>query len=351
MVIRIGIVGCGSISEFRHVPEYAANRSARLVAYCDPQGDRAARLAARYGGRVATDYREIIEDPEIDAISDCSTNEMHHIITTAALEHDKHVLCEKPMALTREGAHMMLDASRKSGKILMLGHNQRLAPAHRKARAILEGGELGKVLTFATVFGHKGPEYWSADKSKATWFFDRVRSGFGVTGDLGIHKVDLLRYLLDDEFVEVCAQEGVLDKVDSSGQPISSSDNLVALLKTERGAFGTLTVSWTHYGPESNSTTLYCQRGIMQLYGDPTYQIVIRKVDGEEALYKVGEIQTNDNQTNSGVIDAFIDAIQRGVPPPITGEDGLRGLEVVWAAVESAAKGVRVRVSHEGRGL
>lgn len=346
MIIRVGIVGCGSISEFRHAPEYAANPQARLVAYSDPRADRAANLAARYGGRVAADYREIIEDPEIDAISDCSTNEMHHIITTAALEHGKHVLCEKPMALTREGANMMLAASRRSGKILMVAHNQRLAPAHQKAKAILQSGELGKVLTFTTVFGHKGPEYWSADKSKATWFFDRARSGFGVTADLGIHKIDLLRYLLDDEFVEVSALEGVLDKVDSAGQPITASDNMVALLKTARGALGTLTVSWTYYGPESNSTTLHCQAGIMQLYGDPTYQIVIRKLGGEEVLYKVGEIQTNDRQTNSGVIDAFVDSIRRVVAPPITGEDGLAGLEVVWAAAESAATGGRVRVSH-----
>jgi predicted dehydrogenase len=351
MVIRVGIVGCGSISAFRHVPEYAVNPNARLAAYCDPQADRAVKLAALYGGQVAADYREIIEAPEIDAISDCSTNEMHHIITTAALEHGKHVLCEKPMALTREGANMMLAANRKSGKVLMVAHNQRLAPAHRKAKAILQSGELGKVLTFATVFGHKGPEYWSADKSKATWFFDRARSGFGVAGDLGIHKIDLLRYLLDDEFVEVSAQEGVLDKTDSAGQPIAVSDNMVALLKTARGALGTLTVSWTYYGPESNSTTLYCQAGIMQLYGDPTYQIVIRKLDGEEALYKVGEIQTNDRQTNSGVIDAFIDAIQRGTPPPVSGEDGLQGLEVVWAATESATKGVRVQLPHGERGL
>ena len=68
----------------------------------------------------------------MNAISDCSTNEMHHVITTKALESGKHVLCEKPIAVTLEGAQEMLDAAKKSGKILMLAHNQRLAPAHKR---------------------------------------------------------------------------------------------------------------------------------------------------------------------------------------------------------------------------
>jgi predicted dehydrogenase len=344
MAIRVGIIGCGSIAEFRHAPEYAENPEAEIVAYYDPKTQRAEKLAKEFGGIVVSDYHSILEDKTIDAISDCSTNEMHHVITTQALKSGKHVLCEKPIAITLEGAQEMLNAAQKSGKILMLAHNQRLAAAHQKARAILQSGELGRVITFRTTFGHKGPEYWSEVKSKATWFFEKNRSVFGVAGDLGMHKIDLMRYLLDDEIVEVSALMGSLDKKGADGKPIGVSDNMVCLLKTKKNIIGTLAVSWTYYGPEDNSTTLYCEKGIMKLYADPTYSIQISNIGGEETLYKVGKIQTNDSQSNSGVIDAFIHAILTNEAPIISGEDGYKGLQIVLAAIQSSETGRAVKI-------
>jgi predicted dehydrogenase len=321
-----------------------------MVSFYDPQRERAEKLVKKYGGTVAGDFKEITQNPAIDAISDCSTNEMHHVITTDALEHGKHVLCEKPMATTLEGARNMIEASRKAGKILMIGHNQRLAAGHRKAKEILETGELGRVITFQTVFGHKGPEYWSENKTPSTWFFDRNRSVFGAPGDLGIHKIDLIRYLLGDEIEEVSSYMGTLDKKLENGQPIPVSDNMLCLMKTKKGAVGTLAVSWTFYGPEDNSTTLHCEKGIMKIYGDPLYQVVVSKLGEEATYYKVGQMQTNDRQSNSGVIDAFITCIVNRTPPPVSGEDGLKGLQVVFAAMESAKKRAAVRISSlEGR--
>ena len=344
MTIKIGIIGCGSIAEFRHAPEYAENPEAEIVAYFDPKTQRAEKLAGLYGGTVVKDYSAIIEDKTIDAISDCSTNEMHHVITTKALESGKHVLCEKPIAVSLEGAQKMLDAAKKSGKILMMGHNQRLAAAHQKAREILQSGKLGRVITFATTFGHKGPEYWSEVKSKATWFFEQNKSVFGVAGDLGMHKIDLMRYLLNDDIVEVSGMAGSLDKKGADGKPIGVSDNMVCLLKTKKNIIGTLAVSWTYYGQEDNSTTLYCEKGIMKLYADPIYSVQISNMAGEETLYKVGKIQTNDSQSNSGVIDSFIDSIINKKAPLISGEDGYKGLQVVLAAIQSSETGKAVKI-------
>jgi predicted dehydrogenase len=226
----------------------------------------------------------------------------------------------------------------------MMAHNQRLAAAHQKARAILQSGELGRVITFSTTFGHKGPEYWSEDKSKATWFFEKNRSVFGVAGDLGMHKIDLMRYLLNDEIVEVSGLVGSLDKKGADGKPLGVSDNMMCLLKTKKNIFGTLAVSWTYYGPEDNSTTLYCEKGIMKIYADPTYSIQISNIEGEETLYKIGKIQTNDSQSNSGVIDAFIHAILNNEAPIISGEDGYKGLQIVLAAIQSSETGRTVKI-------
>ena len=137
-----------------------------------------------------------------------------------------------------EGARKIIEAGRKAGKILMIGHDQRLAPGHRKAKEILESGELGRVITFQTAFGHKGPEYWSENKTPATWFFDRNRSVFGASGDLGIHKIDLIRYLLGDEIEEVSSFPGTLDKKLANGELIPVNDNMICLLRTKRGPWG-----------------------------------------------------------------------------------------------------------------
>lgn len=345
MTIRVGVIGCGSISEFRHAPEYAQNPDVEIVAFYDYFKERAEKFAKKYGGKAVDSYNEILEDESIDAVSDCSTNEMHHVITTAALKHGKHVLCEKPMALSIEDAEEMVAASRESGKILMIDHNQRLADAHKKAKEILKSGELGKVLTFSTTFGHKGPEYWSADKSKSPWFFNKASSGLGVAGDLGIHKVDLIRYLLDDDIEEVSAFMGALDKKDQDGNPISVNDNVLGILKTSKGVLGNATVSWTYYGKENNSTILYCEKGTMKIYEHPDYEIVINKIDSEEVLYKIGQIQTNDNQTSTGVIDEFVNSIINDTQPLITGEDGLASLKIVFALMESAEKKQSIKIT------
>ncbi len=347
MKVRVGRVGCGSICEHRHAPEYHENPNVEIVSFYDPTRERAEKMAGLYGGKPAVDFTDITRDPRIDAISDCSTNEMHHVISTDALEHGKHVLCEKPMATTVQDARSMVEAGRKAGRILMIGYNQRLAGGHRKAKEILKSGELGRVISFHTVFGHGGPEYWSVDRSRSTWFFDARRSVFGAAGDLGIHKIDLLRFLLEDEIVEVSSFAETLDKTREDGKPIPVNDNIVCLLRTRTGTVGTLAASWTYYGAEDNSTALFCEKGILRIYADPSYQVVVTKPGGEAAFYRVSQIQTNEAQVKSGVIDAFIDSIAGGAPPLTSGEDGLRSLQVVTAAMESAAKKSVVRISYE----
>lgn len=344
MTIRVGIIGCGSIANQRHAPEYANNPHVTLTHVYDPNPDRAKRLAERFGGQVAASWEEIVDHPEVDAISDCSTNEMHQIITTRALRAGKHVLCEKPIATTLEGAKSIVAAAAEAGTVLMIDHNQRLVAAHQLARKIVEDGELGKILSFKTTFGHKGPEYWSINASNSTWFFKKSRSALGVAGDLGIHKVDLLRYLLNEDIIEVSAFAGALDKKDENGQPIEVCDNMVCLLRTQSGAIGTAAFSWSYYGDEDNSTVLYGEKGVLKIFADPDAALQLMTSAGEQRSYNVGAIQTNDNQTSSGVIDAFVEAIRMKKRPPVTGEDGVRALEIIQAAIRSAETGKTVSV-------
>lgn len=329
MGFKVGIIGCGSITKFRHAPEYKANPHVEEIVFYDRNIKRAKALAMEFGGRVVETVEELFADPTIVAISDCSSNEAHHINTTNALLSGKHVLCEKPLAINVKLAEEILEAQQKSGKKLMLDHNQRFTKAHQKAKELIEKKELGEVLTFKTSFGHEGPESWGVNKSNSTWFFKKERSHTGVAGDLGIHKIDLIHFLLDDEIEDVHAFHGALDKVDENANPIEVCDNVVCALKTKKGRLGTASFSWTYYGAEDNSTTIYCQKGIIKIYQDPEAQLIVETKDGAVIKYELEPIQTNDNQTNTGVIDAFIDSIINDVEPPVTGKEALASLKVI----------------------
>lgn len=330
-VVKVGVIGCGSISIHRHIPEYFKHPHAELIAFCDSNEQRAQAAALEYGGDTYTDWQKLLDRKDVDAVSVCTPNADHAPITIAALKAGKHVLCEKPMATSLDDAKAMVEAAANNGVQLMIGHNQRLMPPHVKAKEILQTGILGRVLTFRTAFSHGGPESWSVE-GKNTWFFRKEQAGIGALGDLGVHKVDLLRWLLEDDIVEVAAMTGTLEK------EADVDDNAVMLLRTKNGAFGTVAASWTHHPGEDNSTVLYCEHGHIRIVEDPVYQVVVHRADGSMEKHELGEIATNEEggQTDSGVIAAFIDAIVSGSPNPIPGEEGMKSLEVVLAAVQSA---------------
>jgi len=342
--MNVGIIGCGTITKLRHAPEYKSNPYVKEIVFYDRNLERAKGLAKQFGGRVAQSVDELLADPSIQIISDCSSNESHHIYTTQALLSGKHVLCEKPIALTIEQAEQIIAAEQQSGKKLMVDHNQRFIRAHQKAREIIQNKELGNVLTFRTTFGHGGPENWSVNKSNSTWFFKKDRSGLGVAGDLGIHKIDLLHYLLGDEIEFVSAFQGALHKVDENGLPIEVADNIVCSLKTKKGCLGTASFSWTYYGEEDNSTIIYCEKGILKIYHHDKYQIEVIHQNGEKVHYQLDSIQTNDNQTNSGVIYEFIQCVLHDKHPLVTGNDALSSLKVVLGIIHAAETSSVVRV-------
>lgn len=350
MKIEVAVIGCGSIAEFRHAPEYQANPDAEIIAFCDPAPGRAVRLTQMFGGRAFMNYEEVLALPGLDAVSVCTSNATHAEVTVNALRAGKHVLCEKPMATTLSEARQMIREAQRAGRNLMPGHNQRFAPAHTKARELIRSGQLGRVLSFRTAFGHGGPEGWSADKGAGTWFFRKSAAALGALGDLGVHKADLVRFLLGDEIDEVYAVATTMHKTYESGAPIDVEDNALCILKMRSGAAGTMAASWTYYGAEDNSTVLHCEKGILKVYASPEKPLLLERPGGAAEEFEAGAIQTNAGQTASGVIDAFVGSIVRGAPPPVTGEDGYEALSVALACGLSARTGDAARVRHYADG-
>lgn len=329
--LKAAIIGCGSIAEKRHIPEYAANKQVEIVAVCDIVGERAEKMASQYGAKAYTDYKEIMQVADVDVVSVCLPNNLHAPVSIAALQAGKHVLCEKPMATSKEEAEAMIEAARVSGKTLMIAHNQRFVASHQKAKEILDSGKLGKIYSFKTTFGHPGPEAWSVDGADS-WFFNKEQAFIGAMGDLGVHKSDLMRYLLG-EFSEV----GAFIETNAK-QNTDVDDNAVCILRTESGIIGTLAASWAYTaGSGDNSTIIYGENGTLKLEADPEYSLIEEYRTGEVIKHQLGKIQTNDEggQTTTHVIDHFVESILEQKAPLITGEEGYKSLQVILGALES----------------
>lgn len=336
-MVNVAVIGCGSIAKQRHAYEYSKNKDACIKGFFDVSKERAEEFTKLFGGKVYSTVDEIFQDKEVDAVSICTANKFHADLAVKALESGKHVLCEKPMATTLEDCERMIEAEKKSGKKLLIGQNQRLTKVHKKAKEIIESGELGKVLTFQATFGHKGPEMWSADKGAHTWFFKKDQACFGSMADLGIHKLDIIRYLIGCEIKEVYAKMTTLDKKLPDGKPIEVDDNSIEVITFENGAQGTITTSWTTYGEECNVTYIFLQKGIMKIYVDPKFPLVVINSDGTKTMYELEKLQTNDDaqQASSGVIDLFIDAIENNKKTVLDVEYILGSMRAVFAAVKS----------------
>ena len=198
-MIRVGIIGCGKIAQVRHLPEYAANPNAQVVAYYDKNMARAEEMAAKYGGKVYDSFYQLIDEPDIDAVSICVENRSHAEICTAALYAGKHVLCEKPMAATPADAQKMLDARDRTGKMLTIGYQYRHFPENQVAKKVVDSGALGDVYyAEATYLRRRGVPTWGV-------FTDKAKQGGGPLIDIGTHALDLTLFLMNNYDVDyVC---------------------------------------------------------------------------------------------------------------------------------------------------
>ncbi|MDO4274552.1 MAG: Gfo/Idh/MocA family oxidoreductase [Eubacteriales bacterium] len=345
-MVKVGVIGCGKIAQVRHIPEYMDNPCAQLVGLYDLNKERAKELAEKFHCKAYTSVEAMLADSSIDAVSICVANSAHAEITLQALEAGKHVLCEKPMATNLEDCEMMVRAAKENGKKLMVGQNQRFAKAHMEAKSLIKQGAIGEIITFRTIFGHSGPENWSVSAGSQNWFFDKKKAAMGAMADLGVHKTDLIQYLLDDVVVETTAKITTLDKRDSSGNLVEVDDNAVCIYKMKKGAIGTMTASWTYYGEEDNSTVLYGTKGIMKIYDNPDYCIELIRKDGGKVFYDIDQIQTNQNQTKSGIVDDFIEAIQEDGEPAVNGISVLSAMRAIFGSLQSSETG-RTVVVHE----
>jgi len=193
--IKVGIIGCGGIGSQKHMSALTGIKEAEVMAFCDIIPERAETLCKKYGNEKAktyTDYKELLKDGSIDVVHVCTPNRSHSSITVDALEADKHVMCEKPMATSYQEAKKMVDAAKKTGKLLTIGYQYRCMPAPLYLKKVCERGDLGEIyFAKAHALRRRGVPTWGV-------FLNEKEQGGGPLIDIGTHALDMTLWMMDN---------------------------------------------------------------------------------------------------------------------------------------------------------
>ncbi|WP_134698692.1 Gfo/Idh/MocA family protein [Ammoniphilus sp. YIM 78166] len=268
--MNIGMIGAGFMGK-AHALSYAAMPMFFWPAPAIPVrkmvadvNEKAAKDAAERLGfeSYTSDWRKMIENPDIDLIDIVTPNDSHAEIAIAAARAGKHIICEKPLARDAAEAKTMLDAVKASGVKHMVAFNYRRTPAVALAKKYIEEGSLGKILNFRGTY----LQDWSADpNSPLSWRFQKKIAGSGALGDIGTHVIDFARYLVG-EISEVMAstktwiperptQSGGVDKLGTvkaaenvEKKAVDVDDEFISLIKFENGAIGSIEATRNGWG-------------------------------------------------------------------------------------------------------
>jgi predicted dehydrogenase len=349
--IKVGVIGTGSISAF-HLSSYAANSEVELYAVCDLNRERAEQAADKFGAaKVYTDYRELLADAEVDAVSICTWNNTHAEISIAALEAGKHVLVEKPLSRTVAEALLVQEAVRKSGKLLQVGYVRRYDDNAQLLREMADRGDFGEIyFAKASTLRRLG--------NPGGWFSDIERSGGGPLIDIGVHVIDLCWYMMGrPRPVTVSANTyrklgnradvrhlSFYKAADYDAALNTVEDLANAMIRFENGASLLVDVSFTlHAKANETAVKLYGDKGGFEI--DPETVIVTEK---DNIILNVHPQTDHAGFHFEGAfqneINHFIKCIREGRQPLSPVADGVAVMKMLAAVYESAATGAEVRL-------
>lgn len=328
--LKIGIIGSGGIAQGCHMRGYASMPDlCEMVAVCDVNPETAKQAAEKYSvGKTYTDYKQLLADPEIDAVSVATPNAYHMQPTIDALNAGKHVICEKPLAMNADEARKMCAAARDTGKILQVALQQRFTGQARFMKQYIDDGNMGDIYyARAQALRRRGVPHWGV-------FIDKEKQGGGPLIDIGVHILDLTLFLMGYP-KPVSASGKTWDMLGTNPDIVNPwgeydrtkftvEDFAVGMIKFDNGAVVTLESSFMANLDGDPFTT--------QLFGTKAGAIV--KGWGADPI----EIFTEQNRqlfnmkpanipsVESAHVDeikAFVDAILNNKPSPVPGENGL----------------------------
>lgn len=349
--LNIGVIGAGSISEM-HFESYAKQANANLYAVCDLNRQRAEEKAAKYNvENIYTDYRELLANPDIDAVSICTWNNTHAEISIAALRAGKHVLVEKPLCKTVEEALLIQDAVRETGKTLQVGFVRRYDANAQLVKSFIDNDNLGEIYyAKASCLRRLG--------NPGGWFADTERSGGGPLIDIGVHVIDLCWYMMGRP-KPVSVSGNTYNKLGNRANVRNLSfykaadydvahntveDMANALIRFENGASLLIDVSFTlHAKKDEIAVKLYGDKGGVEI--EPELVFVTEMNDTILNMSPQTDAKSiNVPQAFQNEINHFIESCQTGRTPISPVEDGVNMMKMLCGIYESAAKGQEIKL-------
>lgn len=303
-----GLIGCGDIARKRVAAALRNAPGSRLHAVASRQADQAQAFAkAHEAARTFADWRELVREPELDAVYVATPVSLHAEQTIAAAEAGKHVLCEKPMALHVADCDRMISAAQASGVRLGVAYYRRFYPVVRRIAELLDSGEFGKpVLAQLTAF-----ERFDCKPGEArSWLLDPSRSGGGPMMDFGAHRLELLLNL----FGPVANVSGWTDSLYFQDRPVE--DTASADLRFASGVRAQLTVSHAAKEPR-DVVDIYCSGGSLHVPELSGGELRIWRSDSE----RVENLPPHEN-LHQPLVDDFVAAVKQQRDPQVSGEDG-----------------------------
>lgn len=253
MEYRVALIGGGSIA-VSHLEALRSMDKLKAVAVADISRERAELVAAQFGINAYTDYREMVEREKPDIAVVTLPHFLHKEASVFTAEAGCHLLLEKPMALDAGECDAIIEAVRRSGVKLMVGHTQHYFAQNRAAKTIIAEGKLGKLVAINDA---RHVDYYR--ETRAPWFFEKAKAGGGIFMNLGSHSVDKIQWLTDSRIVQVKASLshcGPKGDVEGSG---------LAFLRTDSGVAATVSQSGYPGGVSRNETELLFTGGMLKL--------------------------------------------------------------------------------------
>lgn len=324
--LRFAIIGCGRIAP-KHAESIVALDEAELVAVCDIVPEKAQAFADKYKAKPYLSYQEMLDKEDIDVVTIATESDLHAPIGIYAAQKGKHVMVEKPMAMTLASADELIRTCREAGVKLAVIHQNRFNKSVQLLRKALDAGRFGKLTHGqATIRWNRNDEYYA----QAPWRGTKLQDG-GVLMNQSIHNIDLLQWCLGPV-------ESVFGYTRTALRKIEMEDVGVAVLKFKNGALGVIEAASTIYPKNIEETlNIFGETGSVMIGGIAVNRIETWEFpDSEEEKQQIFASQECDPPNVYGfghreIIKDMIQAIREDREPAINGEEGRKALEIILA--------------------
>jgi Predicted dehydrogenases and related proteins len=345
--LSFAIIGCGRIS-YKHVEALIKNEGeAALVSVCDLIPENANKRKHEYESaveginvKVYTDYKEMLGKKNIDIVTIATESGYHPDIAIYCMNHGKHVICEKPMALSVDDADKMIETAKKNNVKLSICHQNRFNAPIQQLRKAIDDKKLGKIINgTARILWNRNMDYYKQAPWRGTWSLDG-----GTLMNQCIHNIDLLQWMLGGEVDTVYSQ------CDTFLRDIEGEDFGAVLVRFKNGAIGIIEGSACVFPKNLEETlSVFGEKGTVCIGGLAVNRIETWRLDGDNKTEEdILSTQGNDPDTVYGYGHAplfknVIDAINHGIEPLINGEEGKKAMSIILAAYKSRLTGLPVK--------